>query len=1264
MTLPPRLAIRDTNDTIYTIKIAWNSNAHSELLSVGPAPICLLAAARPHPSVHGWLGLIPACSAWSNAAQGLDATVAMCRAIRKAAFASKTEVEDLRTVARFVGKVQLILEGLRSVEGLDALRAWPEAHASLQDALQGVADVVDATAAMGSLQAVLVTEDTEVRLGACLKELGSALAELAACAGDAPPDVAQDTARVPRQIAGATFAPRPGTDLLTWQLLRGLTLAGVGRGDRAALGAQLRAALRLVSLGREGLGVWLEREVLALRAASVAARAAGDVVLAFFCHQVLMCLLAAGTGAWDWLEEPVAGEGCAQDGAPLANPSEAAEALASARTTPAASACLGEATPPGQGTPPGAGKGSGGAEGQGVSEEPLSRADEGRASSNVMAHPVADLTDPADIVDGASPGPAPGNAPGKGEAPGTPPRAAPGRAGEGPGSPVRGAARLLGHVAAWFAGMGGGVAGPVPRSGLPLANALSLDLALGGSGALGSGGHARSEGALPNGCAAEEESGPPPPRLPGSAALSRSAVAALASDLRADGWPDAELDFDADDVAGAVAALASPSLLRQWVAAVALEAGAEAGGELWRAAAAALGLVPATLRALRGARDPALRGVLAGVLRQLARDTAQRRAVAEAGGIAVLAGLLQSPSSHARQAAARALSNVVVNSGKNKLEAAQFGAIHSLARMLETDGAMGREAAAATLGNLAANCEATSALLAEAGAVAPLADLLASGTPMAVQHAARALRNLAGRDGRNKRLVLEAGAAPRLTRLLGSRERGAAQAAASALSNLACNCEAAQDAVVAAGAVPGLLSLLAAFEDGDSADPSAAAAAEAAAWALSNLCGSEGARRAVCAEAGAILGPVVAALSGGSPGARHAAARLLKALVAGDTSAAWRREAIAAGAAVPLVELLDATAEGPARAAAAAITALASRSATARREFARCGAAAPLARALARTGSGAEALRAEAARAVGALAAPGEGGVPRELVDAGAAASLVALLGSRRPGAGEAAAAALGALARAAPGARRALLGLGALDALLGLLTPACSQATQAAAAAALGALACEDEAEAVEAAAPRAAALLAETAAHGLPATARAAAATLSDLACCGGAVRAAVASSRAPRVLVALVRSPLDELRAAAALALWDLCFDCEAGRLAVLNADGAPCLVQVLLIGGEEAKEAAAACLGELAALGPRGVATLRACDAVTSLEALAVRGAAPRAVALAALNALRAIEANGDGAGPTEEGGEEGGVGPAASRVSDGGLLASLAATEVL
>ncbi|KFM25036.1 U-box domain-containing protein 4 [Auxenochlorella protothecoides] len=893
---------------------------------------------------------LDALRAWPEA-HGLDATVAMCRAIRKAAFASKTEVEDLRTVARFVGKVQLILEGLRSVEGLDALRAWPEAHASLQDALQGVADVVDATASMGSLQAVLVTEDTEVRLGACLKELGSALAELAACAGDAPPDVAQDAARVPRQIAGATFAPRPGTDLLTWQLLRGLTLAGVGRGDRAALGAQLRAALRLVSLGREGLGVWLEREVLALRAASVAARAAGDVVLAFFCHQVLMCLLAAGTGAWDWLEEPVAGEGCAQDGAPLADPSEAAEALASARTTPAASACLGEATPPGQGTPPGAGKGSGGAEGQGVSEEPLSRADEGRASSNVMAHPVADLTDPADIVDGASPGPAPGNAPGKGEAP---------------------------------------------------------DLALGGSGALGSGGHARSEGALPNGCAAEEESGPPPPRLPGSAALSRSAVAALASDLRADGWPDAELDFDADDVAGAVAALASPSLLRQWVAAVALEAGAEAGGELWRAAAAALGLVPATLRALRGARDPALRGVLAGVLRQLARDTAQRRAVAEAGGIAVLAGLLQSPSSHARQAAARALSNVVVNSGKNKLEAAQFGAIHSLARMLETDGAMGREAAAATLGNLAANCEATSALLAEAGAVAPLADLLASGTPMAVQHAARALRNLAGRDGRNKRL-------------------------------------AAQDAVVAAGAVPGLLSLLAAFEDGDSADPSAAAAAEAAAWALSNLCGSEGARRAVCAEAGAILGPVVAALSGGSPGARHAAARLLKALVAGDTSAAWRREAIAAGAAVPL-DSADPSAAAAAEAAAWALSNL-------------CG----------------------------------------------------------------------------SEGARRAVCA--EAGAILGPVVAALSggQATQAAAAAALGALACEDEAEA----------------------------------------------------------------LRAAAALALWDLCFDCEAGRLAVLNADGAPCLVQ-----------------------------------------------------------------ANGDGAGPTEEGGEEGGVGPAASRVSDGGLLASLAATEVL
>ena len=42
----------------------------------------------------------------------------------------------------------------------------------------------------------------------------------------------------------------------------------------------------------------------------------------------------------------------------------------------------------------------------------------------------------------------------------------------------------------------------------------------------------------------------------------------------------------------------------------------------------------------------------------------------------------QSPSSNTRQSAARALSNLVVNSAGNKLEAVKFGAVHSLVRML------------------------------------------------------------------------------------------------------------------------------------------------------------------------------------------------------------------------------------------------------------------------------------------------------------------------------------------------------------------------------------------------------------------------------------------------------------------------------------------------------------------------------------------------------------------------------------------------------
>ncbi len=57
-----------------------------------------------------------------------------------------------------------------------------------------------------------------------------------------------------------------------------------------------------------------------------------------------------------------------------------------------------------------------------------------------------------------------------------------------------------------------------------------------------------------------------------------------------------------------------------------------------------------------------------------------RRRIAEAGAIPLLAQLLTSGSRGTRQAAARALSNLVVNSEANKVEVVKFGAVHSLVR--------------------------------------------------------------------------------------------------------------------------------------------------------------------------------------------------------------------------------------------------------------------------------------------------------------------------------------------------------------------------------------------------------------------------------------------------------------------------------------------------------------------------------------------------------------------------------------------------------
>lgn len=250
---------------------------------------------------------------------------------------------------------------------------------------------------------------------------------------------------------------------------------------------------------------------------------------------------------------------------------------------------------------------------------------------------------------------------------------------------------------------------------------------------------------------------------------------------------------------------------------------------------------------------------------------------AQAGAIPLLAQLLTSGSRSTREAAARALSNLVVNSEANKVEVVRFGAIHSLVRMLESESEFSREAAAAALANLAANSEGTQGAIARAGAIPALVAALRHSTPAAQQHAARALRNLAGRDNANKLRSAEAGAIPLLVDLMRDGPAGDAAcqaAAASALSAIASNCEETQLAVAQAGALPVLCTLL------ESVDMPCR---EAAAWALSNLAACGEVRTHVPVER--VAAPLVALLS--SPGGEHGrqgAARALKSLSAGPSN--------------------------------------------------------------------------------------------------------------------------------------------------------------------------------------------------------------------------------------------------------------------------------------------------------------------------------------------------------------------------------------------
>lgn len=1151
---------------------------------------------------------------------------------------------DCKTLARFVGKVSLILQALEDLpsgstcgsngalhlgtaEGVDEAGPqpkWAELFADLRDALWGCAELVQACRSMGCLEAVLQAEEMHTRFNSAAADLGLAVAGLTAVKDLAPEDVGEDVGEdivsLRAQLARLRFACRGWQEQLASNLLRALTLLSAhvgGQPTATAAAALLQQALDAAGLDVGSCAAWLEREVGRLQRAAKAAQDAEDWIGEYFCKLVIVALLVQCTASWEWVQQQAAGMPCSSSSTPV-SVAGAAVALSSDSTLPGSG---------GSGTAEGVGGAGPVSTASGASDKENGRSVDTTAAA--AANGVAGCAHAG--------GPAAE------------------QAALAAGSP--GAERVRRLLAAWF-----------------------------GSGARGGG-----------------SSLPPLADTP----LSLETIAAVCELLRVEadgGMPAALQTVDPHNLNSVVAGLSSPTLLTQFVAAVVVEHTAEDGGEAGRAQLVSLKAIPALLRVLQaggGSKHPTLRGVVATAFRHLARDPGSRKRIAEAGTIPSLVSLLQNPSAGTRQAAARALSNLVVNSGENKLEAVKFGAVHSLVRMLEPgDSELSREAAAAALGNMAANSEEAQALIAEAGAILLLTGVLASGTPAARQHAARALRNLAGRDNRNKLQTVEAGAIPLLVQLIhASCEVAARQAAASALSNIACNCEEAQRQIAQAGALPVLCEMLGCGPQacacpsgttdgsaGESAGGSEAGAKqqhpefvaraastpypahsqpppqehaqgqlratgravtspypapqqrdptqgcrEAAAWTLSNLACSAEVRAAIAkheaalARAGvppgsSVVGGLVELLRVGSESGRQAACRALKNLAAGHSNV-YKVRIAEAGAIPPLVALLRSPSEATRKAAASALWNLAYRNNANRRAITQAGAIPPLVELL-RPGHNSQGCRQEAARALSNLSCNNDENQGLEMEREGAVPLLVAMMEPGNPAAArEAAAGAISNLACIKPN-QAAIIDAGAVPHLLSLLEPGSTPGCQEAAARGFGNLVCDNLGDGLRPVAYRAIPLLVGVAGSGSDGARQAAARALSNLACSDPTTQGMVARSGGPAALVALCQSPNEELREAAATALWDVAYDSEEGRRAVAAAGAVPWLAQLLLFGGSGAKEAAAATLAELAAVGPAVQREISDAGAVQLLRQLA-RGDNAE-VALAATEALRALE----------------------------------------
>ncbi|CAL1361316.1 unnamed protein product [Linum trigynum] len=195
----------------------------------------------------------------------------------------------------------------------------------------------------------------------------------------------------------------------------------------------------------------------------------------------------------------------------------------------------------------------------------------------------------------------------------------------------------------------------------------------------------------------------------------------------------------------------------------------------------------------------------AGEVRLLAKRNADNRvAIAEAGAIPLLVGLLSVPDSRTQEHAVTALLNLSICED-NKGSIILAGAVPGIVNVLKKSSMEARENAAATLFSLSVVDE-NKVIIGASGAIPPLVMLLSEGTQRGKKDAATALFNLCIYQG-NKGKAVRAGVVPTLMHLLTEPGGGMVDEALAILAILASHPDG-KAAIGAAKAVPVLVEVI------------------------------------------------------------------------------------------------------------------------------------------------------------------------------------------------------------------------------------------------------------------------------------------------------------------------------------------------------------------------------------------------------------------------------------------------------------------------